>query len=153
MDLELFRLSSFLLPDCCFYYSEFTWGTWRIKSLAIQLLVQANNHENDKTQHYWTLAVESTCDQYVHDDAIDWKHFPRYWPFVQAIHCSLVNSPHKGQWCEALIFSLICVWINGWVKIVRLVIWDAIMSIMTSLLCLQTKIDSEATMTNLVFLI
>ena len=26
-----------------------------------------------------------------------------------------VNSPHKGQWCGALIFSLICTWINGWV--------------------------------------
>ena len=25
-----------------------------------------------------------------------------------------VNSPHKGQWRGALIFSLICVWINGW---------------------------------------
>ena len=27
-----------------------------------------------------------------------------------------VNSPHKGQWGEALMFSLICVWINGWVN-------------------------------------
>ena len=24
--------------------------------------------------------------------------------------------PHKGQWRGALIFSLICVWINGWVN-------------------------------------
>ena len=24
--------------------------------------------------------------------------------------------PHKGQWRGALIFSLLCVWINGWVK-------------------------------------
>ena len=24
--------------------------------------------------------------------------------------------PHKGQWRVALIFSLICVWINGWVN-------------------------------------
>ena len=27
-----------------------------------------------------------------------------------------VNSPHKGQWHWALVFSLICVWINGWVN-------------------------------------
>ena len=27
-----------------------------------------------------------------------------------------MNSPHKGQWHRALIFSLICVWINGWVN-------------------------------------
>ena len=36
------------------------------------------------------------------------KHFPRYWPFVWGIHRSPVNSPHKGQWRRALIFSFIC---------------------------------------------
>ena len=45
-----------------------------------------------------------------------WRHqmetFPRYWPFVRGIHRSPVNSPHKGQWRGALMFSLICVWIN-----------------------------------------
>ena len=51
-----------------------------------------------------------------HDDVIKWKHFQRYWPFVRGIHRSPVNSPHKGQWRGALIFSLICVWINGWVN-------------------------------------
>ena len=40
-----------------------------------------------------------------HDDVIKWKHFP-----------SPVNSPHKGRWRGALMFSLICVWINGWVN-------------------------------------
>ena len=29
---------------------------------------------------------------------------------------SPANSPHKGQWRGALMFSLICVWINGWVN-------------------------------------
>ena len=47
-----------------------------------------------------------------HDDVIKWKHFPRYWPFVRGIHRSPVNSPHKGQWRGALMFSLTCVWIN-----------------------------------------
>ena len=27
-----------------------------------------------------------------------------------------MNSPHKGQWRGALMFSLICVWIKGWVN-------------------------------------
>ena len=27
-----------------------------------------------------------------------------------------VNSPHNGQWRGALMFPLICVWINGWVN-------------------------------------
>ena len=51
-----------------------------------------------------------------HDDVIKRKHFPRYWPFVRGIHRSLVNSPHKGQWRGALMFSLICVGINSWVN-------------------------------------
>ena len=52
----------------------------------------------------------------IHDDIIKWKHFPCYWPFVRGIHRSPVNSPHKGQWRGALMFSLICIWINGWVN-------------------------------------
>ena len=40
-----------------------------------------------------------------HDDVIKWKHFPRNWPFVLGIHRSPVNSPHKGQWRGALMFS------------------------------------------------
>ena len=39
-----------------------------------------------------------------------WRHqmetFPRYWPFVRGIHRSQVNSPHKGLWRGALMFSL-----------------------------------------------
>ena len=35
----------------------------------------------------------------VHDDAIKWKHF----------------SPHKSHWRGALMFPLICAWINDWV--------------------------------------
>ena len=51
-----------------------------------------------------------------HDDVIKWKHFPRNWPFVRGIHRSPVNSTHKGQWRGALMFSLICARINGWVN-------------------------------------
>ena len=49
-----------------------------------------------------------------------WRHqmetFPALLAFVQGIHRSPVNSPPKGQWRGALKFSLICVWINGWVN-------------------------------------
>ena len=40
----------------------------------------------------------------IHDDVIKLKHFPRYWPSVQGIHQSPVNSLHKGQWRGALTF-------------------------------------------------
>ena len=52
----------------------------------------------------------------LHDDVIKWKKIPCYWPFVREIHRSPVYSPHKGQWRGALVFSLICVSINGWVN-------------------------------------
>ena len=51
-----------------------------------------------------------------HDDVIKWNHFPRYRPFVRGIHRSPVNSLHKGQWRGALMLSLICTWIYGWVN-------------------------------------
>ena len=31
-----------------------------------------------------------------HGDVINWKYFPRYWPFVRGIHRSPVNSLQKG---------------------------------------------------------
>ena len=68
-----------------------------------------------------------------HYGDIKWKHFPRYWPFVRGIHRWPVNFPHKGQWRGALKFSLICARIKGWETIAKLVIWDAIALIMTSL--------------------
>ena len=83
----------------------------------------------DKSTH-WTLFIGLTFSAVLfvcqkgsnhsilleHDDVIKWKHFPRYWPFVRGIHRSPVNSPHKGQWRGALMFSLICVWMTGWVN-------------------------------------
>ena len=58
-------------------------------------------------ENAWTLIK--------HDDVTKWKHFPCYWPFVRGIHRSPVNSPRKVQWHGALMFPLICAWINGWV--------------------------------------
>ena len=71
---------------------------------------------------YWAVKylislVHPMLDQLIfHEDAIKWKHFPRYWPFVRGIHRSPMNSPHKGQWRGALMFSLSCAWRNCWVN-------------------------------------
>ena len=49
-----------------------------------------------------------------------WRHqmetFSALLAFGWEIHRSPVNSPHKGQWRGALMFSLICAWLNGWVN-------------------------------------
>ena len=72
-------------------------------------------------QNVCSEVKRGTCSHRVHsrknhDDVIKWKHFPCYWPFVRGIHRSPVNSPHKSLWRGALMFSLICVWINDWVN-------------------------------------
>ena len=89
----------------------------------------SNNFEKryltDVSKKYFIDALKTTCATWIwistcisleHDDVIKWKHFPRDWPFVWGIHRSPVNSPHKDQWHGALMFSLICVWINDWVN-------------------------------------
>ena len=65
---------------------------------------------------YFDMPSSSWHVFWKHDEVIKWRHFPRYWPFVLGIHRSTVNFPHKGQGRGALMFSLICVWINGWVN-------------------------------------
>ena len=51
----------------------------------------------------------------IHDDVINWKDFPRNWPFVRGIVWSPVNSPCIGQWRSALLFPYICDW-RSWVN-------------------------------------
>ena len=42
-----------------------------------------------------------------------WRHqMETYWPFLRGIHPSPVDSPLKGQWHGALMFSLICACMN-----------------------------------------
>ena len=42
-------------------------------------------------------------NSFIHDDIIKWKHFPRYWPFVQGIHRSrwipLTKASDAELWC------------------------------------------------------
>ena len=68
--------------------------------------VGGNSHMklNTSEQHniLWSMPIE--CFAMTSSHGII---FPRYWPFVPVI---------KGQWHGALIFSLICAWINGWVS-------------------------------------
>ena len=90
--------------------------------LVISRKMEKANFENYPVTNWgypWLLCSQTLLVIHAlgsHDDVMKWKYFPRYWPFVRGIHRSPVNSPHKGQWRGALIFSLICVWINGWVN-------------------------------------
>ena len=97
--------------------SDFVWSHIKRNTVSRQTILQTN----DVLSFFFEAHVltDSGNDLRLvrhHDDVIKWEHFPRYWPFVRGIHRSPLNSPHKGQWRRALMFSLICVWINGCVK-------------------------------------
>ena len=57
-----------------------------------------SNHDFLYLRSTWALST-------TFDDVIKWKHFPRHCPFVRGIHRSPVDSPPKGQWRGALMFS------------------------------------------------
>ena len=63
-----------------------------------------------------TPYVSYVCKVQSRDDFIKRIFFSRYWHFVRGIHRPPVNSPHKGQWRGALVFSLIWTSINRWVN-------------------------------------
>ena len=102
---------------------QMNWSQYRRYVFVTGFSASGNIVFKSKLYYHWLHWVSDndlsfpSCGRYWgllhHDDVIKWKHFPRYWPFVQGIHRSPVNSPHKGQWRGALMFSLICTWTNG----------------------------------------
>ena len=81
---------------------------------------------------FYNLAINILLD-YLHDDVIKWKHYPRYWPFVRGIHRWPVDCPHKASDAELWCFFFISAWTNVEQAIETPVIWDAIALNMTSL--------------------
>ena len=103
-------IDSLTLPKCkmitasC-YCSDVTWA-----------LSVSNRRQIQGLFNSLSMLVTRETPISCHDDVIKWKHSPRNWPFMRGIHRSPVNSLHKGQWRGALMFPLICVWINGWIN-------------------------------------
>ena len=83
---------------------------------------QINATENNFTfcslRQFWDRdkKLAQVNDSANDDDVIKWEHFPCCWPFVRGIHRFPMNSPHKGQWHGALMFSLTCARMNDWVN-------------------------------------
>ena len=85
-----------------FYVAVFLGFFSEVTHLKINTIVLRGQCVNDISGR------ESTCHcGSVHDDVTI---------FRVTGHRSPVNSPHKGQWRGALMFSLICARINGWVN-------------------------------------
>ena len=77
--------------------------------ISISPKIKCNN-----TSHHWALVPWQWIIGTLMMMSANGKKFPCYCPFVRRIQQSPLNSPHKGQWCRALMFSLICAWTNGW---------------------------------------
>ena len=110
------------------------WAEWSVDEMTIGLLVtldeiplQRHHALKRKCRHFDEILITGCtgschfdnfqCSQWwkfhqnedisvsvhYHDGVIKWKHLR-------------VTGPFKSQWRGALMFSLICAWINGWVS-------------------------------------
>ena len=112
-------LASQVSLHCQIYNSGVHWRQWwRLNTIYAEIF-----HRNftycsglSLTDHRTLCYPEFHVNFWQYDDVIKWKPFPRNWTFVRGIHRSPVNFPHKDQWRGALMFSMICVSINGWVS-------------------------------------
>ena len=92
--------------DCLCTDSD--WGNWgcsltQFMPSHFSVFVNADPGLSILEEILW-WNVSSPKEIIGHDDVIKYKYFLRYWPFVQGIHQSLVNSPHNGQWHWAWCF-------------------------------------------------
>ena len=76
----------------------------------LSMLILQLNHVNKRGPWFMAVVYGEQAGQHIsprisYDDVIKWENFQCYWPFVRGIHRSPVNSPHKGQWRWALMFS------------------------------------------------
>ena len=116
------------------HYFAYEWRRTLLNYQRFALVVAQRQNSNDSI--WWPFAnkQESNTNE-TRTDTMQWvarRHWQktnttmmtssngniilRYWLFVRGIHRSPVNSRHKGLWRGALIFSLMCVWLNGWVN-------------------------------------
>ena len=90
---------------------------WTFKHVYTLELVSAWSKTLDTTDMV-SSGTENCC--YEDTNFAWWRHqietFSALLSLCGGIHRWPVKSPHKGQWRGALMFSLICDWINGWVN-------------------------------------
>ena len=127
------KISLLLLFKCVAHYEPFlSSGTVSHNMVKCWCHHFVNSDANADNVHPGDPTTGMDAGNYC-DDVIKWKHLPRYWPFVRGIH--------RSQWILRTKASDVELWCFLWSapewtvekKIVKLMIWDAIAPIMTSL--------------------
>ena len=78
-----------------------TWYQWTVSWSITPMMMSTHITESDVTTPWWHHQMES---------------FSALLALCAGNSPVPVNSPHKGQWRRALMFSLIWVWIIGWIN-------------------------------------
>ena len=105
--------------------SKQPWGWW-FETLSRPLWRHRNASAIEVTlKNYGNIVWYQTIKLYtqqranclhIHDDVIKWKKKSALVAFCARNAPVTGEFPHKGQWRGALMFILICTWINGWVN-------------------------------------
>ena len=86
----------------------FSWFSFSSASVYFHLFHPHNHHLSPNSPRLMLLFVKCATVNKVYlilSYLIKWKPLSRYWPLVRGNHRSPVDSPHKGQWRGALMFS------------------------------------------------
>ena len=124
--------STFTRDPCIISKSDMQWWYTAFASLNV---IGACCKVKNPVVSLWYALSHTTCQQfmkfgYVFDTDHDchsklllvtwWRHQMQTFSALLALCAGNspvpVNSPHKGQWCGALMFSLICARINDWLN-------------------------------------
>ena len=92
-------------------------------------------HIVSMTNSTWYVSVADVLQKAITSDISWWHHQMESFSALLAICAGIHRSPHKGQRRRALMFSLICARINGWVNNRAVGDLRCHRAIMTSLLC------------------
>ena len=77
--------------------------------------IEATNFSSLSYGCQWSTCLIITLE--MRHELIWWRHQMETFSALLALCAgSPVNSPHKGQWRGALMFSLICAWIIDWIN-------------------------------------
>ena len=111
----IFHCNSYLVEFWfCSHPSCSEWSLWDFVHGTIAVL---SWHSQNVLASWYPIIERVKLKPIFHRIWITMKKALVKWvPGIHGFHRGAVNSPHKGRWRGALMFSLICVWINGWVN-------------------------------------